>query len=233
MVVLKTLVAPDRFAVIVTTAKSQKVEQFPITAAEFNKKVAALQAALRDPTADPTGPAHDLYNIVFAPLEKDLAQAHAKTLMWSLDGSLRYIPVAALYDGKQYLVERFDNEVFTLGSQSGFGSDEQGQWNALGLGVTQTHTVSDPAGGQSLTFPALSGVAPELHGVVRDAAHPGGALPGTVLLDTHFSQQTMTDDLHTQKYNVVHIASHFALRPGDPGASFLLLGDGASDPGRR
>ena len=124
-------------------------------------------------------------------------------------------------------MERFDNEVFTLGSQSGFGSDEQGQWNALGLGVTQTRTVSDPAGGQSLTFPALSGVAPELHGVVRDAAHPGGALPGTVLLDTDFSQQAMTDDLHTQRYNVVHIASHFALRPGDPGASFLLLGAGA------
>jgi CHAT domain-containing protein len=34
--------------------------------------------------------------------------------MWSLDGALRYIPLAALHDGREYLVEKYRNIVFTL-----------------------------------------------------------------------------------------------------------------------
>lgn len=226
VVVLETVIAPDRYAVIVTTAKSRKVEQYSIKVGDLNKKIAALQAALRDYTVDPRGPAHDLYTIVVAPIEADLQQAHAKILMWSLDGSLRYIPIAALYDGKQYLMERFDNEVFTLGSQSGFGSDDRTTWVALGLGVSHAHNVDNPGGGSPLEFPALDNVPSELHGVVKDAAHPDGILSGTVRLDTQFSRDTLTHDIQSQQYNVVHVASHFALLPATPDQSFLLLGDG-------
>jgi hypothetical protein len=37
----------------------------------------------------------------------------APTLLWSLDGVLRYVPIAALYDGQRYMVERFNNVLFT------------------------------------------------------------------------------------------------------------------------
>jgi len=50
-------------------------------------------------------------------------------------------------------------------------------------------------------------------------------LPGTIKLDEAFTAQTMLADLR-QGYPVVHIASHFQVRPGDETASFLLLGDG-------
>jgi CHAT domain-containing protein len=38
--------------------------------------------------------------------------------MWSLDGTLRYLPVAALHDDSAYLVENYRNVVFTCQSRS-------------------------------------------------------------------------------------------------------------------
>src|SRR5580693_9244674 len=61
--------------------------------------------------------------MVVAPLEPELkaleAQpapapaTHVPTLFWSLDGVLRYVPMAALFDGTHYMVERFNNVLFT------------------------------------------------------------------------------------------------------------------------
>ena len=51
--------------------------------------------------------AEELYQIIVGPMAEDLRQAKAQTLMWSLDGTLRYLPLAALYDGKQYLIEQY------------------------------------------------------------------------------------------------------------------------------
>jgi len=35
------------------------------------------------------------------------------TLLWSLDDALRYLPIGALYDGHHYMIERFNNVLFT------------------------------------------------------------------------------------------------------------------------
>ncbi|MGB7441125.1 MAG: hypothetical protein WA919_08670 [Coleofasciculaceae cyanobacterium] len=37
------------------------------------------------------------------PLENDLATAEAETIIYAPDGQLRYLPLAALYDGEQWL----------------------------------------------------------------------------------------------------------------------------------
>ena len=41
------------------------------------------------------------------------SQNQVPTLLWSLDGVMRYLPMAALYDGQNYMVERFNNVLFT------------------------------------------------------------------------------------------------------------------------
>ena len=217
-VVLETMLTPDRYAVIVTTAQSQKVEQVSITAADLNRKLLLFRQALQDPDSDPRAPAQELYRILVAPIEEDLKQANAHTLMWSLDGPLRYIPIAALHDGHQYLAERYVNEVFTLGSQSGFGQEDHAAWQGLGMGVS----LPQPGSG----FEPLPAVPDELHGIIRDKAHALGVVPGEVLLNADFSRTAMEHALEEQKYNLVHIASHFAVKPGDSDRSYLLLGDG-------
>jgi CHAT domain-containing protein len=48
------------------------------------------------------------YNRLLQPLEKDLQQNKIKTLVFVLDGALRNIPMAVLYDGQQYLVQKYN-----------------------------------------------------------------------------------------------------------------------------
>ena len=78
----------------------------------------AFRDVLQNPKLDPLPLAQELYKILLAPLAKDLRAMKAQTLMWSLDGVLRYVPMAALHDGKQYLVERYRHVVFTPASNA-------------------------------------------------------------------------------------------------------------------
>ena len=228
-VALYTLVGEDKYRVILFTAETQKAAEYAIPAAELNAKIAAFRAVLQDPTRDPRPLGQELYQILIAPIAKDLAGANAKTLMWSLDGALRYLPMSALYDGKTYLAERFRNVVFTPASQLNMEAEPSAHWTALGLGVSKAQSG----------FSALPGVVEELHGIIGSAdgnkavvtrggaaVQDVGVLPGKVSLDEAFTAAAMKSDLG-QGFPVVHIASHFQFVPGNEADSFLLLGDGS------
>jgi len=135
--------------------------------------------------------------------------------MWSLDDVLRYIPMAALHDGKTYLVERYRNEVFTQASISKLKDPPRvGTWQALAMGVSKSRGNMRP----------LPAVPNELHGIVRtEGSLTGGLLPGTLLLDDTFTEPDMVRSLQL-RFPLVHIASHFSFQPGDESQSFLLLG---------
>jgi CHAT domain-containing protein len=81
-------------------------------------------------------------------------------------------------------------------------------------------------------FSALPGVPEELRGIIseQEAANgSGGALVGKVFLDDAFTEESFRAALR-QRFPVVHIASHFAVQPGNETDSFLLLGDGGRLP---
>jgi len=159
--------------------------------------------------------ARALYEVLVGPVEADLAELRPRALAWSLDGVLRYVPLAALYDGDRYLVERYRLAVVTPGAQVGSGRAASRRWSAWGFGVSKAI-----AG-----FPALPAVAVELSEVVRARQASRGALPGDALLDGAFTRDALWRALSRSR-PVVHIASHFRFQPGDASELFLLLGDG-------
>ncbi|MBS1810836.1 MAG: CHAT domain-containing protein [Acidobacteria bacterium] len=216
VVALYTLVGEDKYRVILTTADFQKGYEYPIKAEELNRKVLAFRDVLQNPKLDPLPLAQELYKILVGPVAKDLQGTKAQMVMWSLDGVLRYLPVAALHDGKQYLVERFRTAVFTPASQSRLRVEPSRKWTALGLGVTKAH---------GLTIPALPGVLEEMRGIIQEAGAKTGVLPGSIKLDEAFTQEAMLSELR-KRNPVVHIASHFRFQPGNETNSALLLGDG-------
>lgn len=223
VVALYTLVGEDKYRVILTTADFQKGYEYPIKAADLNRKVLEFRDALQNPKLDPLPLARELYKILLGLVAKDLAKAKALTIMWSLDGVLRYVPVSALNDGRQYLVEQYQNVVFTPASQARLKDAPARNWDALGLGVTKGH-------GERI--PALPGVLDEMRGIIRESvinagvtSNQPGVLPGVVKLDEQFTQEAMLTQLR-QRPKVVHIASHFQFSPGNETNSALLLGDG-------
>lgn len=210
---LSYIVGQQRLAIVVATGRGSFGREVPVGRLEINRLVAALRQAI-DTRADVMPAARALYRVLIEPVATDIAAANATTLVLSLTESLRYLPFAALHDGQQYLVERYAlaNWLQAGGTPAGAAPSA---WHVAGLGAAQG----------SAGFKPLPAVPGELARIVRDSKNPGGALPGKVLLDAAFNRNGL-DEALSGRFNVVHIASHFDFRPGDPIRSVLLLGDG-------
>jgi len=223
-VALYTVVGEKKYSVILTPGSGPQVAaETSITREELNKKIFALKDALRNPKVDPRPLAAELYNLLIAPMEKNLEGAKAETLMFSLDGALRYLPMAALYDAKrgQYLIERYRVVIYTPAGATDLKNAARANWRGLGFGVSKA-IKNEEVG----SFSALGGVPLELRSVIRSGQNAGGVMDGEVYLDEQFTEQRFSDSLRTHQFPLIHIASHFSFKPGDSLKSFLLLGDG-------
>ncbi len=94
---------------------------------------------------------------------------------------LRYLPFAALYDGKSYLVENISIVSVAEAVRDKLAAPPNPDWSVLGLGVTRA----------SPDYAALPYAAVELNGI----AGQKGILSGQVLLDKAFTEKSFRDGL--------------------------------------
>ena len=210
---LQYYITENRVGMLLTTPGVQLARSSSIDAKELNRKIVELRRLLQDPKSNPLPVAQALYQILIAPVAKDLEDAGAKTVMLSLDGALRYLPFSALHDGKQYLLQRWNLPLYTSVTKNKLRDVVAPQWQAAGLGVTREWPEFKP----------LAGVKAEMGGIVKTAA--GGVMPGEVYLDEAFTALRLKD-VSQRKFPLLHVASHFRFSPGTEVNSFLLLGDG-------
>ena len=212
-VLLQYYVTDDKVGMLLTTSGIQLARTTAIKSKELSRQIGEFRRMLRDPKANTLPAAQALYQLLLSPVEKDLAQAGAKNIMLSLDGPLRYLPFAALHDGKQHLVQRWNMPMYTSVTKSKLRDAVTPQWQVAGLGLTR-------AMGE---FSALPAVKAEMSSIVRTGVT--GVLPGEVYLDEAFNAARFKD-VSQRKFQLLHVASHFQFSPGTEINSFLLLGDG-------
>ena len=136
-------------------------------------------------------PAQELYSWLIKPAIEDLNKNEIKTIVFVPDGSLRNIPLAALHDGKQYLVEQY-NVAVTPGLQLLAPAPlEEIELRTLAAGITQ----------QRRGFSSLEFVNQELLDIQAQT-------DSFVLRDDEFTQSNLREQIKTAKYPVVHIATH-------------------------
>jgi CHAT domain-containing protein len=225
---IRLLLGDEHGYAMVITAKAREKFELGASPEDLRKKVAQVRDDLQKPSSDPKPHLAELYAMVIAPFSQELTELEhgnpqkgpVPTLLWSLDGVMRYLPMAALYDGHRYLAERFNNVLFTpesyghIATGSGAG---QPAMRILALGLSKSY------GG----LPALPGVMPELDSVAHDPAVPEshGPLDGVLLSDEHFTYEALKAELGAgSTFPVVHIASHFVLEAGGGTEPYLMLG---------
>lgn len=186
----------------------------PVNRAELASKVPATLAAVRDRDEDALAQLASLYDEIIGPIRPDLDAAvdpkstEAPVLLLDLSGFLRYIPFAALYDGRRFLIEDFAPALYNPASPTKFVPLRRDRIKGVGFGVTR------PFPG----FAALPGVARELETVFKIIA-------GKPRFDEAFTDKNLAKAL-SSKPQILHIASHFRFRPGNEANSYLLLGNG-------
>lgn len=210
-VVAQYIVLDDKVAVLLATPNAVVSREAKIKREDLYAQIRAFRKTLVNPGQDPLPQAQALYQILIAPIADDLRQAGAKTLMLDLDDMLRYVPFAALHDGKRYLVESLSVVMVTEAVRDKLGKSPKSDWSVWGLGTTKAGPGYD----------ALPYANVELNGI----AGQKGILAGKVLLDGAFTERSLRDGLD-QSYPIIHVASHFQFTPGSMDDSFLLLGDG-------
>ena len=219
-VFISTVITQDKLYLLLTTPQGQLARHSSVDAKELNKLILALRNDLRHPQSNLNElivQAQKLYSYLVKPLENDLQQINPKNLMWGLDGALRYVPIAALHDGKQFLIEKYGLSLYTAAAHSKWNESHADAWRAVGLGVSQAHPG----------FEALVAVPNELKSIIRQNGNDQtGVLPGEIYLDRAFNRDSFMSAVQNPENRVLHIASHFKLQPGDSTASKLLLGDG-------
>ena len=145
-----------------------------------------------------------VYNWLIKPAEADLAQQGIKTLAFVLDGSLRNLPMAALYDGEQYAIEKY-NIALTPGlqllpSQSLVKEELQ----AVIAGVSESNQG----------FSSLPGVKEEVTKISDQLSSP-------LLLDQDFTDANLQKQLEQTNAPIVHLATHGQFS-SDPENTFIV-----------
>jgi CHAT domain-containing protein/tetratricopeptide (TPR) repeat protein len=194
-------------------------KEIPVTRKDLSETVAQFRTLLANPNSDIAKlqqTSRKLYGWLIAPLRSQLDQNQIQTLIFSLDRSTRYMPLAALFDGQQYLTERFTlSTILTAGLTNTTDKlpANPADTPVLGLGL------SDAVPG----FNALPNVPAELDAIIRTNSDTNGIFKGQKYLNQNFTLSAFKDLID---YRVLHIATHGQFVSEDPEQSFLLLGNG-------
>jgi CHAT domain-containing protein/tetratricopeptide (TPR) repeat protein len=210
------LLASNDLGMIVTTAGGQRQHQVELTEGRINELVFEMRDKLQDRSLDFLESARGLHEILISPIAHELRSARIHTLALSLDGILRYLPIAALHDGSRYLIEEFALVLTASAGGERNGVGESSFLRAIGLGVSRKIAGYAP----------LFGVREELSGVIRAGDDGSGVLPGVIRLNEAFTAAALAEAL-AERSPIVHIASHFVFEPAQESSSYLLLGDGS------
>jgi CHAT domain-containing protein/Tfp pilus assembly protein PilF len=216
-VILYPFVLDDRLELVLVTPYAPPIRRtVAVKREDLNRVIVDFRTALKNPSTDAKTPAVKLYDWLIKPIENDLTQAKAKTIIYASDGQLRYIPLAALYDGNQWLVQRFGINNITALSLTDFNTKPQSTLQVL-AGAFTSGSYSVQVGSRQFSLQGLKYAGVEVENLAK-------IVPKTTkVLDKQFNRDTI---LQMNDYSVVHLATHAAFVEGQPEESFILFGDG-------
>jgi CHAT domain-containing protein len=195
-VVVYPILLPDRTELLVslpTRAGESKLQRFAVAigADRITEEVRAFRQALeKRTTRQYLRHAQRLYDWLVRPLEPALASLVVTTLVFVPDGALRTIPMAALHDGEQFLIQKYALAI------------------TPGLNLTDPRPLPQPArvlaAGLSQSGRGLSSlpyVETELQAIAN-------LYKSHLLLNQEFQVSRLEDILEQGRFPIVHIASH-------------------------
>lgn len=222
-VLLYPLILEERLELVLVTSYAPPIHRtVPVKREDLNRAIVEFRRALVEPTTRSNlkavqKPARQLYDWLIQPIKNELDQADTKTIIYAPDGQLRYIPLAALYDGNRWLVERFDINNITAASLINFNPQLSPQPRILAAAFTQG-IYEFLVGTDQYAFAGLEFAGQEVENI--SALNPGS----TKLLDRAFSREATIPQLND--HTIVHFATHAAFVSGQPEESFILFGNG-------
>ncbi|MBD2357061.1 CHAT domain-containing protein [Tolypothrix sp. FACHB-123] len=154
-------------------------------------------------------PSQQLYQWIVAPFETTLQANKINTLIFSMDSGLRSLPIAALNDGKQFIIEKYSVALipsFSL-TDTRFAPIAQSQVLAIGVSESTEDQVPLPFAGveiSTLTNQIWRGQSQSL-------------------LNNTSTIENLKSVSSKQKFGIIHLATHGQFNPGELSQSYIQL----------
>ncbi|MGA7953769.1 MAG: CHAT domain-containing protein [Gloeobacterales cyanobacterium] len=196
--VIYSIILPERLAVILSVPgqplRSYGTALTSSSGAEavertYDDLVATLNPFIASP--NPLVPSQQIYNWLIRPAEAELAKNGIKTLVFVLDGVLRGVPVAALHDGQQYLMEKY-SIALTPGLQL---------FNPRRPSLEKSSVLVGGLTESRLGFSALPSVTQEVKNIAKIASTK-------ILLNGEFTRNPLENKIQSNAFPIVHLATH-------------------------
>lgn len=208
--VVYPIMLPDRLEVILKLPR-QELRRYTISVpqAQAEQTLEQLQQKLTKPYTlqEVQALSQQVYDWLIRPAEATLTATKPKTLVFVLDGALRNIPMSVLYDGQQYLIQKY-GIALTPGLQLlNPRSLKQIQLRTLTAGLTESRHG----------FAPLSFVKNEVEEIQSE-------VPSKVLLNQTFTEKQLREQINAVPFPVVHLATHGQFS-SDAEKTFILAWD--------
>ncbi|MBI3357359.1 MAG: CHAT domain-containing protein [Nitrospirae bacterium] len=206
--VIYPIALPDRLEILVSLPTGLQHFMVPVGLERLTEEVRVFRQLLEKRTTNEYLPhAQQLYEWLVRPLERELETHEVSTLVFVPDGALRTIPMAALHNGHEFVIQRY------------------------GVATTPGLTLTDPRPMKRQTVQALTAGLTEavqgfsaLPNVAEEVRMVHQLFGGALLLNKDFLVLAVETELKEKSFSMVHIASHGQFE-NDPRNSFLLAYD--------
>jgi CHAT domain-containing protein len=216
---LYPLILEDRVELVLVTPSSLVRKTVAVDRVKLNQAIANFRSDIINPSSNPIPNAQQLYQWLIQPIEAELEQAQVNTILYAADGQLRYIPLAALHDGKQWLTQRFTLNHITAASLTNFNRNGTRPLQILAAAYSDPKlTYQFQVGKDQFNFTGLKFAGVEVETIAKEIPNT------TALFNKNFSRDNVESRLN--QYSIVHLATHAEFVSGLPYESFILFGSG-------
>lgn len=153
-----------------------------------------------------------VYDWLIRPFEAELESNQISTLAFVLNDRFQRVPIAALYDGQKYSIEKYSIALIPSLQLIDPKQLKRQEIQVLAAGVSEQTQI------RGETFPALTNVPKELKQI--EATFPNSKQ----LLNEQFTAETFQQQLERTDFSIVHLATH-GLFSSDPAETFIITGD--------
>jgi CHAT domain-containing protein len=201
----------DQLVVVLVTADGKVIrKQMPdATRGKMLKVVRRFQGSLQN-LSDASvylPQSQQLYQWLVAPLEEALKAEKVNNLVFIMDRGLRSLPIAALHDGKGFIVERYSVGVMPSLTLTDTRHINLQQTQVLAMGASEFKDLD-----------ALPAVPLELSTISK-------LWSGQSLLNETFTPQQLKELRSSKPYGIVHLATHGEFQAGNPEQSYIQFWD--------
>jgi CHAT domain-containing protein len=197
----------DRLELVLVTSKGKPIRR-QVSGATRERVLKIVEASrsvtdTRQPRAY-LAPMQQLYQWFVAPLESDLQALQINNLAFIMDSGLRSIPLAAMHDGKGFIIEKYSVGLMPSLSLTDTRYRSVQDMQVLAMGAEKFTLLND-----------LPAVPAEVNAIASQI------WSGKFFLNEQFTIENLIQARSSQSFGIVHLATHGEFKAGKPNNSYI------------